>query len=326
MPADLDQLLEGSSRTFALTIPLLPEPTRREVTVAYLLFRLADTLEDGEAWSRLQRARGLRALEALLVRAQAGGEAGATAALAASVGGFTEELRRDPPTSHPGYRALNEAAPEVFAELDGLAPGAREVVLRHLLVTTRGMAEGLEQDDGAAEGRGLRLRSLGQLRRYCYLVAGVVGEMLTELFLLDAPIDPKGESALAAVAVTLRAHARAFGEGLQLTNILKDQGDDAREERHFVPEAVERRSLFALARQDLEGATRYVGALLAARAPEGLVAFTALPVRLALDTLAAVEARGAGAKVTREQLAQAMEEVAGMLRGERRLESVLRAG
>ena len=322
MPADLDQLLEGSSRTFALTIPLLPEPTRREVPVAYLLFRLADTLEDGEAWSRLQRARGLRALEALLVRAQAGGEAGATAALAASVGGFTEELRRDPPTAHPGYRALNEAAPEVFAELDGLAPGAREVVLRHLLVTTRGMAEGLEQDDGAAEGRGLRLRSLGQLRRYCYLVAGVVGEMLTELFLLDA----KGDGALATAAVTLRAHARAFGEGLQLTNILKDQGDDAREERHFVPEAVERRSLFALARSDLADAARYVGALIAARAPEGLVAFTALPVRLALDTLAAVEARGAGAKVTREQLAQAMDEVSGMLRGERRLETVLRLG
>ena len=356
MPADLDQLLEGSSRTFALTIPLLPEPTRREVTVAYLLFRLADTLEDGEAWSRDRRTRGLRALEGLLVQAQAEAqEAAAQAALATpgapaeqvldealneapgeadepldgAVARFADELRRDPPTAHAGYLALNHAAPEVFRALRALAPRAREVVLRHLLVTTRGMAEGLEQEGGtagAAGGDGLRLRSLGQLRRYCYLVAGVVGEMLTELFLLDAPIDPAGESALAAAAATLRTHARAFGEGLQLTNILKDQGDDAREQRHFVPEAVERRSLFALARQDLADAARYVGALLAARAPEGLVAFTALPVRLALDTLAAVEARGAGAKVSREQLALAMDEVSGMLRGERRLEAVLRTG
>ena len=41
----MDHLLQATSRTFALTIPLLHEPTRREVTVAYLLFRVADTLE-----------------------------------------------------------------------------------------------------------------------------------------------------------------------------------------------------------------------------------------------------------------------------------------
>ena len=45
-PTLMDHLLEKTSRTFALTVPLLPEPTRCEVTVAYLLFRVADTLED----------------------------------------------------------------------------------------------------------------------------------------------------------------------------------------------------------------------------------------------------------------------------------------
>ncbi|HZD06425.1 MAG TPA: squalene/phytoene synthase family protein, partial [Longimicrobiales bacterium] len=44
--ADLGRLLDRTSRTFALNIPLLPQPTRREVTVAYLLFRIADTFED----------------------------------------------------------------------------------------------------------------------------------------------------------------------------------------------------------------------------------------------------------------------------------------
>ncbi len=44
MAADLDTLLAETSRTFALAIPLLPEPTRHEVGVAYLLFRVADTL------------------------------------------------------------------------------------------------------------------------------------------------------------------------------------------------------------------------------------------------------------------------------------------
>jgi farnesyl-diphosphate farnesyltransferase len=354
MAADLNQLLEGSSRTFALTIPLLPEPRRREVTVAYLLFRIADTLEDGESWDPARRARGLRTFESLLVaelpaesagrspgepsagrlsvdspasrsgdsllirsplEAEAGSAARASAAgPAVTLEAFTAALLREPPTAHAGYRALLAQTQEVFLALRALGPGAREVVLRHLLVTVRGMAEELE------DAGGLRLRSLTQLRRYCYLVAGVVGEMLTELFLLDAPASEQ----LAKAAGTLRANARAFGEGLQLTNILKDQGEDAAEARHFVPETVERGSLFALARKDLSDAARYVGALLSAHAPEGFVAFTALPVRLALDTLAAVEQRGAGAKVSREQLAEAMAEVAALLRGEKLLASVMR--
>ena len=46
LTAHLDGLLLKSSRTFALSIPLLPDPTRREVTVAYLLFRIADTFTE----------------------------------------------------------------------------------------------------------------------------------------------------------------------------------------------------------------------------------------------------------------------------------------
>lgn len=296
--ADLDALLEASSRTFALTIPFLPEPTRREVTVAYLLFRLADTLEDGERWEVTQKRAALRAFAQLLP--QGAGRA--------ALAGFVEGLRADPPTAHPGYAALLDEAPALFDALDALAPRAQEVVVRHLLVTVDGMAEGLGQ--GAAA-----LRSLGQLQRYCYLVAGVVGEMLTELFLLASP--------LAGAAATLRARARAFGEGLQLTNILKDEGDDAKEERRFIPTGVSRASLLDLARNDLREAAGYVGALVRASAPGGVVAFTALPVRLALDTLARVEREGAGAKVSREQLAHALAEVGALVRGELPLEAVL---
>jgi farnesyl-diphosphate farnesyltransferase len=57
--ADLDLLLEKTSRTFALSIPLLPEPTRREVMIAYLLFRIADTFEDSSSWPRESRIEAL---------------------------------------------------------------------------------------------------------------------------------------------------------------------------------------------------------------------------------------------------------------------------
>ncbi len=52
---DLYDLLEKGSRTFALTIPLLPPPLRDAMGVAYLLMRAADTLEDTEGWSREHR-------------------------------------------------------------------------------------------------------------------------------------------------------------------------------------------------------------------------------------------------------------------------------
>ena len=41
-----DTILQEVSRTFALTIPLLPEDLCRVVGNAYLLCRIADTLED----------------------------------------------------------------------------------------------------------------------------------------------------------------------------------------------------------------------------------------------------------------------------------------
>ncbi|MGE5413115.1 MAG: squalene/phytoene synthase family protein, partial [Syntrophomonadaceae bacterium] len=62
----LEDLLEKTSRTFALSIPVLPEPTRREVTLSYLLFRIADTFEDASHWTPEARIAALDAFEALL--------------------------------------------------------------------------------------------------------------------------------------------------------------------------------------------------------------------------------------------------------------------
>ena len=64
--ADLEQLLIATSRTFALAIPLLPEPTRLEVTLSYLLFRVADTFEDAASWPRALRIEALAQFDRLL--------------------------------------------------------------------------------------------------------------------------------------------------------------------------------------------------------------------------------------------------------------------
>lgn len=280
--AVIDDLLAKTSRTFALSIPLLPEPTREEVALGYLLFRIADTFEDAVGWPRQRRLDALAGLSHLLRDPDpAQVDARASAWLAAP-----------PPIPHAGYQQLLAEAPRVLASYGALAEAPRGVIRGHLHRTLEGMARFVGRGDGA--GR-LALASLADLRDYCYAVAGIVGEMLTDLFLLNA-------RGLAPVAERLRARAAQFGEGLQLVNILKDAGADSREGRSYLPAGVPREVLFDLAHGDLEEAADYVRALQEAAAPRGLVAFTALPVLLARASLALVQADGPGAKLSRQQV------------------------
>ena len=285
---DLDQLLDKTSRTFALSIPLLPEPTRREVTIAYLLFRIADTFEDAARWGKARRIGALDDFCRLLDE-PAEDEA---RRLSRS---WLETL----PIEHEGYAELLEETPYVVECFAALRPAGRDLVRLHTQRTARGMAGFVERTGEDGE---LSLATLEELQQYCYVVAGIVGEMLTELFLL-------GRDELAPVAERLRQRARSFGEGLQLVNILKDSAFDRTEGRRYLPASVDRGRVFALARRDLEAATEYTLTLQQAGAERGLVAFNALPVALAWATLDKVEQEGPGAKISRPELWAIVERV-----------------
>ena len=290
--ADLEGLLVRTSRTFALAIPLLPSSLRREVTLAYLLFRIADTFEDATNWPRAHRLAALAAFGALL-REPSAEEAARLAA----------EWVRARPCEEEGYLELLGEMPAVMAELESFAPTRRAAIVHHALRTAEGMAGFVA---GAREDGSLVLASEADLRCYCYVVAGIVGELLTDLFLDAAP-------ELRAVEPALRARAAAFGEGLQLVNILKDESDDARVGRVYVPPAVGRNRALAMAREDLVSATTYVNELQAGGAPRGIVAFCAFPVALARATLDQVERAGAGAKASRSVVAQLLERLSSAL-------------
>jgi len=276
----LEGLLEKTSRTFALSIPVLPEPTRREVTVAYLLFRIADTFEDAAHWTPEARTSALKDFEGLLRENNRQDAVRLSTAWGAAR-----------PAEHAGYRELIAEVPFVLEAFFSLSKDAIEPIRAHVVRSSEGMAEFVSR---TREG-GLVLSTLDDLRRYCYYVAGIVGEMLTDLFLIGRP-------ALDASAGALRRRAATFGEALQLVNILKDAGEDAAEGRRYLPEAVPVADVFALARRDLGVAAEYIGILQAAGAPRGLVEFCALPVALARATLDKVEAKGPGAKVSRAEL------------------------
>lgn len=292
--ADLEDLLLRTSRTFALSIPRLPEPLRREVTVAYLLFRIADTFEDAAGWPKDRRLRALADFSALVE------------AVAEAAGpGLGERLRLraadlaaswtagDLPSEHAGYLDLVGDTPAVLEAHAALRPAARATVAHHTARTARGMADFVARHDETGH---LELEDLDDLRRYCYVVAGIVGELLTDLFLA-------AESALEPSAEALRRRAARFGEALQLVNILKDAAADAQEGRSYVPPKLGRAEVFGLARLDLGAAGEYVRRLQEGGASTGLLAFTALPVELAWRTLERVEHQGPGAKLTRGEVA-----------------------
>ena len=278
----LQDLLQKTSRTFALSIPVLPDPTRREVAVAYLLFRVADTLEDATLWGPERMVAELGRFMDLLDRPSA-----------ESAQRLASSWADDPPLEHDGYLELLRELPQVMSICQELRPEAGELVRRHTGRTSRLMADFVGKRE---RDRELRLDDLPELRDYCYAVAGIVGEMLTELFLLE-------RESLRPIAGRLRERASTFGEALQLVNILKDAAGDAVEGRRFLPPEIDPAEVFALARDDLASAGDYIGLLQEAGADRGLVEFCALPVLLARATLDRVERDGPGSKITREEVA-----------------------
>ena len=278
--ASLDDLLEKTSRTFALSIPVLPEPTRREVMIAYLLFRIADTFEDASHWDPDARIDALADFKRQL-RDYSRPEAERLAR------GWVD--RRV--AHHAGYQELMAEVPFVLDAFFALSPGAIAPIRDHVIRSADGMASIVARTRNGA----LTLHSVRELQDYCYIVAGIVGEMLSELFLLDRP-------SLSGIAAFLRERAATFGEALQLVNILKDSAVDAEEGRRYLPAEVPTAEVFALARRDLGVAGEYIRKLQSADAPRGLVEFTALPVQLAWAALERVEKHGPGSKVSRPEV------------------------
>ena len=284
----IDDLLQKTSRTFALAIPLLPEPTRNQVGIAYLLFRIADTFEDAVLWTRERRLETLGRFVELLDQDSAVAD------------GLARECLREPPVAHAGYLELLARMPLVLRDFGALELPARVAIRRHVARSIDGMKQFVRRSD---ERNRLALVTADELRAYCYSVAGIVGEMLTELYLLD-------RTELAGSAEELRNRAAAFGEGLQLVNILKDAPRDAEEGRVYLPRGVDLRTVLDLGDHDLTAAEEYVELLRRAATDSGLIAFNAFIAGLARSNLRILGERGLGAKLSKLEVASVAAEVA----------------
>jgi farnesyl-diphosphate farnesyltransferase len=198
--------LKGVSRTFALGIELLQEPLRDEIGIAYLVCRILDTIEDSTDLPAESR------VDMLL---QAEGEIFDPALYPARATAI-EQLFDDPALQGADHELCRNTG-TVLAALHELRPEAREAMEPPVREMARGMAATVRRE---LRGEGLHLETMEDLERYCYYVAGTVGQLLTSLYALDRPsIGPEVEA-------ELRRHEVAFGLGLQVTNIIKGVTDD----------------------------------------------------------------------------------------------------
>jgi farnesyl-diphosphate farnesyltransferase len=208
-----DQILPHVSRTFALTIPQLPVEIRTAVTCAYLLCRIADTIEDEPALSPPETLAYLQRFSALLAGR------GNPSVLAGEIG------RRLSESTLPTERDLVVNMDRVLAVMGRLKATQRTAIQRCVEL----MCEGMPRFQFSASLRGLARSS--DLDDYCYYVAGVVGEMLTDLFCDYSP-------AIARHRAALSAKAASFAQGLQMTNILKDVWEDRSRGACWLPQEV----------------------------------------------------------------------------------------
>lgn len=222
-----EHILPLVSRTFALTIPQLPPALARVVGNAYLLCRVADTVEDEPAID----AESKRALEQGFIDVVTGRAAAEpwSAQTVALLSAATLDAERD----------LVRQLPLVMDVNASFSPAQRAAIARCVAIMGQGMHR--FQRDAGVHG----LRDQAEMDRYCYYVAGVVGEMLTELFCTH---DPQ----IAACGETLRRHAVSFGQGLQMTNILKDQWEDRARGVSWLPRETLARHGVDLARLDVD--------------------------------------------------------------------------
>lgn len=208
-------LLQGVSRSFYLTVRILPRPVREPIATAYLLARIADTLADTDALPVERRLEELR-----LLRDRIDSHHSAAVVLDAMAGSRTTA----------GERELLRWVENLINIVDTTPPETRDPIRNVLHTITTGQELDLVRFGAAGGDRLIALQTDAELDDYTYRVAGCVGEFWTKvtrthLFPEDW-LDFKG----------LMTQGVRFGKGLQLVNILRDLPADLRQGRCYLPE------------------------------------------------------------------------------------------
>lgn len=209
-------ILRSVSRSFYISVRLLPRRLREPIALGYLLARSTDTVADTTEVSPTVRAEQL----AILSRAiQGKAPPNAIVDLARSFG---------PRQKNPDERALIESLPRCLEWLENIDPTDRNEIRAVLEKITRGQMLDLERFPDATAVRALATAK--DLDEYAYLVAGCVGEFWTRLCFRHVRRFTKVSE------LEMSELGKRYGMGLQLINILRDAGPDLRKGRCYFPQ------------------------------------------------------------------------------------------
>ncbi|GJL62177.1 MAG: phytoene synthase [Nitrospirales bacterium] len=215
----LQTILKRVSRSFYLTLAVLPTAVRSQVGLAYLFARAADTIADTGELNQETRLRCLQQFKAQFRHGQV------HAADVQSIQALAASLQRD-----PSERILLEELPRCFLLYETL-PGEDQQLIAELLPTIiEGMEFDLVQFPQQSDARVTALPTTKELDYYTYAVAGCVGEFWTKIMCAHLPRLSHWE--LSVMAPT----GIRYGKGLQLVNILKDVAQDLRLGRCYIPQ------------------------------------------------------------------------------------------
>lgn len=229
---DLFEILKGVSRSFYLSIRVLPPKIRWPIALAYLLARAADTLADAPALPVAERKTALATLRnALQEPTRIEPET------------FTNWNARFENHPHEQERFLIYNTQQCLQLYSQLPTSTRQAVQKVLMTLTEGMLEDL-QTFSVTLPDPVQLEKETDTDRYTYLVAGCVGAFWTEI-LTHAFQFKWNLEAMSKVGIE-------FGKGLQWVNILRDIPGDYRNQRIYL--SCDVFSRFELTKSDLKDA------------------------------------------------------------------------
>ena len=213
----LTTLLRDVSRSFYLTLRVLPARVRAPIGLAYLLARATDTLADASSVPVAIRRAALESLRNRILDS-------------AAPDPRWPEFDVESPDVTEGERVLLRRIPEALAILDRSQMWEKGCIRSVLETIVGGQILDLDRFGGMRPGSGVvALADARALDDYTYRVAGCVGEFWTQVcrnrLFPQAPLDD----------AAFQADGIRFGKGLQLINILRDLPKDLQAGRCYLP-------------------------------------------------------------------------------------------
>ena len=214
MPTALNDLLKATSRSFYLTLRVLPARVRPQIGLAYLLARTTDTIADTELVPPAQRLNGLQKLRERIL-----GQNSAPLS-------FGELAQKQ---NLPAEKLLLEKGEDSLAALQNFSTADQKLIRDVLTTITSGQELDLRRFQNASAEKIVALETATELDDYTYRVAGCVGEFWTKIcrahLFPNAKLDEQ----------QFIADGVRFGKGLQLVNILRDLPTDLKNGRCYLP-------------------------------------------------------------------------------------------